>query len=134
MWTLSGEGRNSVLQEKAEEVKLPMDMQSKNSMVDVARNKAAIDYCAYLPAVFHSRVCLWWDSRARLELRKAQLLLFRGNILTNDLTDGEFDWRQTRQPRESDEQGDKAAICNSAAFHALTLLYVSPLSHAHLAN
>ena len=46
MWNPSGEGRN-MLEETTEEVKLPMDMQSKNSMVDVARNKAAIDYCAY---------------------------------------------------------------------------------------
>lgn len=89
MWMPYEEG--SMLNETTEEVTLPMDMQSKNSMVDVARNKAAIDYCAYLSAVFHIRVCLWWDSRsncARLELGKAQLLLFRGNILTNDLTAG----------------------------------------------
>ncbi len=60
MWTPLGEG--SMLDEATEEVTLPMDMQSKNSMVDVARNKAAIDYCAYLSAVFHIRVCLWWDN------------------------------------------------------------------------
>jgi hypothetical protein len=62
MWYFNGEG--SMLDETTEGVALPMDMQSKNSMVDVARNKAAIDYCAYLSAVFHIRVCLWWDSRS----------------------------------------------------------------------
>ena len=72
MWTLSDEGRN-MLEETTEEVKLPIDMQSKNSMVDVARNKAAIDYCAYPHAVFHILVY-------RLVIWKAQLLLFRGNI------------------------------------------------------
>jgi hypothetical protein len=33
LWTVEGESL------------LPIDMESKNSMVDVARNKAAIDYC-----------------------------------------------------------------------------------------
>jgi hypothetical protein len=28
-----------------DEVQLPIDMQSKNTMVNVAKNKAAIDYC-----------------------------------------------------------------------------------------
>lgn len=31
--------------EKLDEVQLPIDMQSKNTMVNVTQNKAAIDYC-----------------------------------------------------------------------------------------
>ena len=85
MWTLSDEGRN-MLEETTEEVKLPMDMQSKNSMVDVARNKAAIDYCAY-PAVFHIRVCLWWDSRAcPARAWESTIAVVPWKYLTNDHT------------------------------------------------
>lgn len=47
MWNLFGEAPSKLsMLEDGDEVKLPIDLQSKNTMVNVAQNKAAIDYCA----------------------------------------------------------------------------------------